>query len=240
MKSVGKILSACALILMVVGCRAAEKEQKFYITNATGKPIYGNIYKTSLSGVVEQPGLQSYYTIAKKGHCIDIPITRSSKLLKGTSKSLEYNTIIFSTDKQDLKARVMRNTKKPSTVGSTLIPQHVFTEAKDLECFWVEGSNKIKITRKKSCTEGSCKASLNTSLATEAISGISDTAPRETTATTPSNSKKKTGKTSQLEGEAEGFAANAARLRAEAERKAKRSTLQALKEDVLGMSPASN
>lgn len=141
MKSIGKILSACAIILTVVGCHGAEKKGQqvtFFIQNQTRSTIYGYVYKTNALGKVVFNNNTPYIEIGTGG-CVAIPINKSLK------RATEYHRLIFSANAQDLRRRVEYNTTK-SNVATKLIPQKRFKATKDKECCFIRGNeDKLSI-----------------------------------------------------------------------------------------------
>lgn len=141
MKSVGKILSACALILMVVGCHGAEKQGQqvtFFIKNQTTSTIYGYVYKADFKGKVIFNNNTPYVEIGTGG-CVKIAINKSLK------RASEYHYLMFSADAQALRKRVEYN-EKQSKVTTKRIPQKIFKATKDTECCFIRGDkNKLSI-----------------------------------------------------------------------------------------------
>lgn len=96
MKSVGKILSACAIILTVVGCHGAEEHQDIYILNKSQSTIRGGVYPTTIGGKVTNARsnkVQSMSQAMGKGGCRIINITKPANL-----KATQYHRLIFAKD----------------------------------------------------------------------------------------------------------------------------------------------
>lgn len=146
MKHRSTLIGACALLMVTVTCYGGQEvgqPMAFNIYNKTGKPIYGNIYRTNASGKVLELDIHNdaYYTLGNYG-CINKDINKS---LKRTS---EYHRLIFATNEQALKQRIVDN-KDSSAVQSKPIPQS-FSKSKEqrIECYEIY-SKKNRITGKE-------------------------------------------------------------------------------------------
>lgn len=205
MKSVGKILSACAVILTVVGCHGTEKKGQqvtFYITNNSGNIVYGNVYETNATGKVTQKGARKYYAI-RSGSCIEVKRNKPT----GVSRLTTYNRLIFATTKEELKAKVSKN-KNSNEVNSVLIGQSKTSlkqeEQAINECYSISSLGALP-KKLNIIFDGSCKScGGNYDYTSHTLYNINDitteatTAPRATTTT--SSSKKKSSSLSSRSG----------------------------------------
>lgn len=138
MKSVGKMLSACALILTVVGCHGAEESQNIYILNKSKSTIRGGVYPTTIGGTVMNKNSQTVQAMSQAmapGACRIINITKPANL-----KATQYHRLIFAKNVLDGKGdvvftaddliRAKVNNDVDNGVYSTIIKQ--FSKGKDL------------------------------------------------------------------------------------------------------------
>lgn len=152
MKSIGKLMSACALIVMATACYEQEAEVVkpsligFHIKNDSGQTIYGSIYKTTAGGsLVDKVNEETYFFKVQNLECFSQAIDRSSK------RTSEFHRIIFSTSPYALRKKLENNVGNPKVV-STLIPQNIFSNMfapeKGPYCYKISGSgSKLRIKR---------------------------------------------------------------------------------------------
>lgn len=204
MKFNGKILSVCALLVATSACKGSapfkqtDLGQTMYIKveNNTGNPIFGSVYKTSMSGKViaqsNEPENAFYYTI-ENGKCLQWTVYKSLDRLS------KYHTLIFATNESALKQKFLFN-KNSAEVKSENIPQSLIksNEART-ECYQVTyTSKKLQIKKSKDgCS--SCQGVPTPSTTINSIDIITEVSRKPTWSTKLSNVFKRKPKTAQTE-----------------------------------------
>lgn len=160
MKSIIKIMSACALLVAAVNCYGAQQGQKITVSvtnqlasteDETSVPLYGNVYETNAAGKVIEKGEKKYYTI-KVGECLAFTRYKPTTL---KNRATHYHRLIFATTKKALKDKVTKN-KNSNEVESLAITQSAKKSQEAVnECYWITpstGKKTLKIILSGSCS----------------------------------------------------------------------------------------
>lgn len=223
MKSINKIISACALLVAVATCHGSQKEQ-LYVKNETSLPVYVGLYLVGSGNKVTNNTQKAF--MIKQGEYATF--ARQSSKLPG-----RLQKFIFSSSLNKLAHSVVTNKADEYVFSGTVTPEvSSYKIIGDLERMKLEnldpssksGSKSITFYNLKKEVEASKKARKEVEKERKTTKGKANVRGEKL---------EQLGATSQgLEAESKGFQDSATRLREKAE---KDSTWKGAAKDLFGI-----